>query len=120
MLQRISLSMASFAICLFCICCHKNNAPTLAGTSWECLEDGNLLVFNDRDSGFYYCKSATDDILDDVYSIFDFEYRLSEDNSIIINIALSRRNYSLSGTIDDNTMTLGAFHFVHIPHKVPE
>ena len=64
--KKIASFITVLALAFFsCTNCQKEPASLLAGTSWECKEDGSIMVFNDNHSGLYYCKSAIDDVYDE-------------------------------------------------------
>lgn len=109
-------------LCLSCISCHKDEASPYAGTSWECREDGSLLVFTDNTTGIYYCKSSIDDVVDELYSSFDHVYAVSG-NEITIHIQFTKRVFVIDGTVQEDVITTkgsnNIMHFVKIQHKTP-
>lgn len=120
MLRRICILLAGLALTLSCMSCQKENASPLVGTSWECVEEPIILVFKDTNNGLFYCKSATNDVYDDIFSSFDFTYKVTEDKLIVI-VALSRRIFEMEGTFNNNDMKIGTiWNFKKIQHKVPE
>lgn len=119
MIRRILSALIAVLLLLSCVCCNKEGTSPLDGSSWECYEDGDLLVFRGNHSGIYYCKSAIDDVYDKIFSSFDFSYELSG-NDISIWVRFSRRVYQIDGTIDGDMMTTTGGHFVRIKHKLPE
>lgn len=117
MLRTLSV-LSGLILCLLCVCCHREDVSPLAGTSWECREDGSILLFSDSHSGLYYCKSATDGVYDEIFSSFDFTYETSG-NDISLRIQFSRRVYVIDGTIEENEMTTTHGHYVKIEHRRP-
>lgn len=123
MIQRIKILTIFLLACIGCTSCKKcEPLSPLAGTAWECSENGMLLVFNDNKSGLYYCKSATDDVYDSIFSSFDFTYTISG-NNITIQVYLTKRTFVMDGTIDGELLTtngtLDQRHYFKIQHKVP-
>jgi len=121
MLRRICILLAGLALTLSCMSCQKENTSPLVGTSWECV-DGlpEIFMFNGNHSGIFYCKSATDDVWDEVFSSFDFIYEVSGEK-LTVKIYFSRREDIGDLTIvDDETITWGQIHYKKIQHKVPE
>ena len=97
-LKQFLIILTCMALCFSCISCQKEEASPLAGTAWECLEKGDILVFNDNHSGLYYCKSAHDDVYDEVFSSFDFMYSISG-QEISIRVYFTKRVFILDGKI---------------------
>lgn len=100
------------------VCCQKGELDSfLVGTSWECVEEPEILIFNDNSSGIYYVKSATDDVYDEVFSSFDFTYEVSGKN-IKIQIFFSHFDSLYDFVIEnDNLLTCGRFNYKKIQHK---
>lgn len=122
-IRRIIIAMSCIALGISCVCCQKDETSPLVGTAWECREDGSILVFNDNQSGLYYCKSATDDVYDEIFSSFDFNYDLSG-NNLTIHVSFTRRMFVMDGIVDGDLFTTNGTliqrHYVKIPHKLPE
>lgn len=110
--------MASLLFLIGCTSCHKEEQISpLAGTSWECVEAPEILVLNDNNSGLFYCKSATDDVFDSIYSSFDFVYTITGKN-ITLRIYFSKYDNVYDFVMeDDDTLTCGKFHYKKIQHK---
>lgn len=123
MVKRLLIAILGAIICLSLFGCQKEENSPLVGTSWECREDGSILVFNDNQSGLYYCKSATDDVYDEIFSSFDFNYDLSG-NNLTIHVSFTRRMFVMDGIVDGDLFTTNGTliqrHYVKIPHKLPE
>lgn len=114
---------ASLFASIACAGCQKEETSQLAGTSWECIEDGTILIFNDNKSGLYYCKSAIDDVYDTIFSSFDFIYEISG-KEITIEISFTKRTFVMDGIVEDNDTittngTINKRHYIRIKHKVP-
>lgn len=110
--------VAGLILCLACLGCTKEEQSPLVGTVWECAEEGDIIAFKDNQTGLYYCKSATNGVYDDFFSSFDFVYSISGD-SITVKVQFTKRVFVLEGTINDDVMTCGIWHFFKIKHKVP-
>lgn len=118
MRQYINLLMICLLIFIGCTCCTKDEPLSpLVGTAWECVEEPEILMFNDNGSGRCYVKSATDGVYDDIYSSFDFTYDVSGKN-INIHIFFSHFDSKYDFVIqDEDTLINGVFHYKKIPHK---
>ena len=118
MRQRIIILMICLFACIGYTCCHKEEPVSpLVGTAWECVEEPEILVFNDNGSGICYVKSATDGIYDELYSSFDFTYDVSGKN-IKIHFFFSKFDSVYDFVMqDDETLINGVFHYKKIPHK---
>ena len=122
--KKIASFITVLALAFFsCTNCQKEPASLLAGTSWECKEDGSIMVFNDNHSGLYYCKSAIDDVYDEFFSSFDFVYEISG-TDLKVQIAYSNRTAVVDFIVEDNGLTTKGdyhiLHFVRIEHKSPK
>ena len=115
--------MFCIILVISCISCQKDETSPLCGTSWECQEDGSLLVFNDNHSGLYYWKSSADDDYDEIFSSYDFKYELSV-KELTIQVSFPRRSFVMTGIVDGDLFTTNGsqiqMHYVKIPHKLPE
>jgi len=123
MIRQVKVFVTALIILTGCTSCHKEEQETpLVGTSWECSENGTLLVFNDNKSGLYYCKSSTDDVYDSIFSSFNFTYTISG-NNITIQVSLTKRTFVMDGIIDGELLTTNGTidqrHYFKIPHKMP-
>ena len=122
-IRYIAIAIFSIILGISCISCQKDETSPLCGTSWECQEDGSLLVFNDNHSGLYYCKSSIDEVYDEIFSSFDFIYELSG-KELTIQVSFTRRMFVMDGIIDGDLFTTNGTqiqrHYVKIPHKLPE
>lgn len=118
MTRRMKIILTSFLVILGCIGCQKaEHSSILVGTSWECVEEPEILVFNDYHSGLDYLKSATDGIYDENYSSFDFTYEISGKN-VKIHVFYSNFDSMYDFVMeDDNLLTCGRFHYKKIQHK---
>ena len=118
MIRRVNLLITSLLVFIGCASCHKEDIYSpLAGTSWECVEEPEIFVFNDNGSGIYYVKSATDGVYDEIYSSLDFTYKVSG-KDIKIHIFFSRFDSIYDFVmVDDDTLTCGVFHYKKIQHK---
>ena len=118
MRRRMKVLMICLLVFAGCTCCNKKEPPSqLAGSAWECVEEPEILIFHDNDSGTYYVKSATDGVYDEIYSSFDFTYDISGKN-INIHIFFSRFDSQYDFVMqDDDTLINGVFHYKKIPHK---
>lgn len=118
MIRRITIIVSSLLVLLGCISCQKEEHNSiLVGTSWECVEEPEILVFNDCHSGLDYLKSAIDGVYDEYYSSFDFTYEISGKN-IKIRIFYSHFDSMYDFVMeDDNLLTCGRFHYKKIQHK---
>lgn len=116
MWNKLNIFIACALLCVSCICCQKEDVSALAGTSWECIEEPEILVFNDNHSGIFYVKGATDGVYDKIYSSYDFIYETSG-NSIKIHIFYAGFDswYDFE-KVDDSTLTCGVFHYRIIKH----
>lgn len=110
--------MSCLLVFIGCASCQKEEQTSfLAGTSWECVEEPEILVFNDNHSGIAYVKSATDGVYDEIYSSFDFTYVISGKN-VSVHIFFSHFDSSYDFVMgDDDTLTCGVFHYKKIQHK---
>lgn len=118
MIRKVKILIASILLVASCASCHKEeiNNP-LVGTSWECTEEPEILVFNDNCTGIMYGKGAIDGVYDEIYSSFDFIYEISGKN-ITIQIFFSHFDSAYDFVIvDDNLLTCGRFHYKKIQHK---
>lgn len=118
MRQYINLLMICLLIFIGCTCCTKDEPLSpLVGTAWECVEEPEILMFNDKGSGTFYAKSATDGVYDEIYSSFDFTYEVSGKN-INVHIFYSRFDSMYDFVmVDDETLICGVFHYKKIQHK---
>ena len=118
MRQYITFLTICFLVFMGCTGCTKDKSISpLVGTAWECVEEPEILIFNDNDSGVYYVKSATDGVYDEIYSSFDFTYNVSEKN-VYIHIFFSNYDSKYDFVMqDDNTLINGVFHYKKILHK---
>ena len=115
---RVSVILAGLLLFMVCACGRKEEPYSpLTGTSWECVEEPELLIFNDYRSGVYYGKGAVDGVYDAIFSSFDFTYEISEKN-IKIHIFFSNFDSLYDFVMEDEeTLTCGRFHYKKIPHK---
>lgn len=123
MIRQVKIFVTVLLILTGCTSCHKEEQKvSLVGTSWECSENGTLLVFNDNKSGLYYCKSAIDSVYDSIFSSFDFTYTISG-NNITIHVSFTRRIFVMDGIVNGELLTtngtLDQRHYYKIQHKVP-
>lgn len=118
MKNKIGLILSILIVFLFTHCCNNDESYSpLVGTSWECLEEPELLFFIDNHSGVLYGKGATDGIYDAVYSSFDMTYHIIG-NHVTIHVYFSKIDSVYDFVIEDeNTMTCGVFHYKKIQHK---
>lgn len=110
MIRRIKILMAICLILIGCAGCRKEDPDFfLVGTAWECVEEPEILVFNDNHTGIYYVKSAIDGVYDEIYSSFDFTYEISG-KCITVQIFFSHFDSLYDFVIvDDETLTCGDF-----------
>lgn len=122
-IRDITIAIVSIILGVSCISCQKDETSPLCGTSWECQEDGSLLVFNNNHAGLYYCKSSTDDVYDEIFSSFDFIYELSG-KELTIQVSFTRRLLVMDGILEGDIFTINGTqiqrHYIKIPHKLPE
>ena len=122
-IRCISTAVFCIILVISCISCQKDETSPLCGTSWECQEDGSLLVFNDNHSGLYYWKSSTDDDYDEIFSSYDFKYELSV-KELTVQVSFPRRSFVMTGIVDGDLFTTNGsqiqMHYEKIPHKLPE
>lgn len=117
MVKRLLIAILGAIICLSLFGCQKEENSPLVGTSWECLEEPEIIVFSDNHAGIYYCKSATDGVYDEVYSSFDFSYEVSG-KDINVHVFFSRFDTTYDFVMeDDESLTCGVFHWKKIQHK---
>lgn len=121
-MRRWIYIIAGIILSISCVSCHKEETNQLVGTSWECREDGSILLFNNNHSGVYYCKSATDDVYDEFFSSFDFAYEFTS-NDISLHIYYTKRTSNIDLKKEGNLLTTkGDYHklsFIQIQHKKP-
>lgn len=118
MRQRVTLLMTCLLIFTGCTCCTKDESLSfLVGTAWECVEEPEILMFNDNSSGTLFVKSATDGVYDETYSSFDFTYDVSG-NNIKIHVFFSRFDSKYDFVMQgEDTLICGVFHYKKIVHK---
>lgn len=118
MKTKIKILLASLLVIICFTGCKKEEPSPLVGTSWECIEEPEILVFVDNNSGIYYFKGGSDGVRDEIYSSFKLNYSISDE---IIWIKFYFPKYV--GTYDyvmenEETLSCGRLHYKKIQHKV--